>query len=115
MEKMFSVKRRYLRKPARKVRLFIDVIKNKKLNNAIDLLNTINKDGVDDIILLIKSALAIAKQKNINEDDLVIKTVKVDQGPAMKRRWKRSKGSTTAIRKEFSHVTLIVAEKKAME
>ena len=115
MEKMIVVKRRYLRKPARKIRSFIDVIKNKKISDAMDSLSTINKDGINDVILLIKSARAIAKQKNINEDDLTIKIAKVDQGPAMKRRWKRSRGSTTSIRKEFSHITLSIDKDEVKE
>ena len=81
----------------------------KKINDAIDRLSTINKEAVNDVILLLKSASAIAKQKGINVDDLSVKMIKADQGPAMKRRWKRAKGSSTAIRKEFSHITLSVS------
>ena len=109
MENIITVRRRYLRRPARKIRQFIDVIKNKKINDAIDRLSTINKEAVNDVILLLKSASAIAKQKGINVDDLSVKMIKADQGPAMKRRWKRAKGSSTAIRKEFSHITLSVS------
>lgn len=115
MENLITVKRRYLRKPARKIRNFIEVIKKKNFNDAIDLLTTVNREGVSDIKLLLKSARAIAVLKNLNGDDLIVNEVKVDQGPAMKRRWKRAKGSTTQIRKEFSHITLSLSKIKTKE
>lgn len=115
MENLITVRRRYLRKPARKIRNFIDVIKKKNVDNAIDLLTTINRDGTADVRLLLKSAAAIANQKNLNDDDLIVSEVKVDQGPALKRRWKRAKGSTTQIRKEFSHITLSLSKKRIKE
>ncbi len=103
---------RYLRVAPRKARLVADLIRGKKVQQALDLLAFSKRYVSKDFRKLIKSALANAQQKgDMDPDNLVVKTVMVDQGPILKRWLPRARGSATPIQKKTSHITLILKEK----
>jgi large subunit ribosomal protein L22 len=103
---------RYLRVAPRKARLVADMIRGKKVQQALDLLAFSKRYVSKDFHKLIRSALASAEQKgDMDPDNLIIKTVMVDQGPIIKRWLPRARGSATPIQKKTSHVTLILEEK----
>ena len=62
---------------------------------------------------LVASALANAKNLEMNVADLVIKELKVDEGATLYRRRPRSRGMANPIRKRTSHVTVVLGESKA--
>jgi hypothetical protein len=64
---------------------------------------------------LLHSAVANGKQKNIQQDNLFIKEIRVDQGPMLKRFMPRAQGRATPIQKKTSHITLILAESEKIK
>lgn len=103
---------RHLRVAPRKARLVADLIRGKKVQEALDRLALTNRYVAKDFRKLIRSALANAEQQgNIDLDNLVIKTLFVDQGPTLKRWQARARGTAAKILKKTSHITLILAEK----
>ena len=103
---------RYLRVTPRKARLVADLIRGKKVQEALDLLSFTNRYVAQDFKKLLKSALANADQKGgMDPDNLFIKTVMVDQGPIQKRYQARARGSAYQVQKKTSHITLILDEK----
>jgi hypothetical protein len=56
----------------------------------------------------LRSAIANAKNKQINADHLFISEIRVDQGPMLKRILPRARGSASPIQKKMSHVTLVL-------
>jgi large subunit ribosomal protein L22 len=107
-----SAKLRYLRVAPRKVRLVADQVRGLSAQQAIDLLTFARKSGAQDLSKLIRSAVSNADQKGgIDVDNLVIKTVLVDQGPIIRRFLARARGSASRINKKTSHITVVLEEK----
>jgi large subunit ribosomal protein L22 len=95
----------------RKVRLVIDLVRGKKVNEALAILANTNKSSSSVVIKLINSAVANAvNNNNMVKDDLYIKEIHADDGVRMKRFMPRAKGSASSIIKRSSHITVVVAD-----
>lgn len=98
----------------RKVRIVIDLVRGKSVNEALTLLKFIPKRASEPIAKVIKSAAANAEHNfNLNKENLVIAQAFVDQGPTMKRFHPRQRGQAFPILKRTSHITVTVKEKEA--
>lgn len=103
---------KYVRVSPQKARLVIDLIRGKKVDVALGILNLNAKAVSRDISKVVKSAAANAENnKNLDVDKLVITKAFVDGGPVMKRTHSKAMGRGAAIRKRTSHVTIVVGEK----
>jgi large subunit ribosomal protein L22 len=100
------VKLNYLRIAPRKVRLVADLIRGKSVKEAENLLRFTVKKASPVFRKLLKSALASAKQFQLDENNLYISLVKVDEGPKLKRWMPRARGVAYPIHKKTSHITL---------
>jgi len=108
-----KAKLNYLRISPRKVRLVADLIRGKDVREARSILNFTLKRAAKPILKLLNSAIASAKNDfHKEENNLYIKTIKVDEGPALKRWMPRARGRADLIKKRTSHITLILSEKE---
>lgn len=97
---------------ALKARQVSDLIRGKNVNKAIEELTYIDKKGAILIKKLLESAVANAVQKKvIDVDNLYVKTICVDQGPAIKRWVPKAQGRAAPIRKKLSHINLVLEER----
>jgi large subunit ribosomal protein L22 len=102
---------KYIRISAQKVRLVADLIRGKKVEDALNLLMFTPKSSAPVIAKVLKSAVANAGQrKGVDVDTLLVKSITVDEGPTMKRFRARAMGRGTRILKRMSHITIIVEE-----
>lgn len=99
------------RQSPRKVRLVADLIKSKRVAEAVLILETLPKRASGPIQSLLSSAVSNAKQAGINIDNLFIENVTVNKGIVMKRSMPRAHGSASRINKRTSHVMLSLIEK----
>ncbi len=103
------------RQAPRKVRLVANLVKGKKVGDAMTMLDFLVKEASGPMKKLIASAVANAKTNfNLSSENLFIKNVQVNPGTIMKRSMPRARGSAFPIHKHSSHVTLVldvVAEK----
>jgi large subunit ribosomal protein L22 len=107
-----QAKARFLRVSPRKARLSADLVRGKKVQQALTDLGFSQKGSSRIITKLLKSALASADQLgSIDLDGLFIKRIQVDEGPTMKRFRPRAMGRATKIRKRTSHITVVLDEK----
>lgn len=102
---MKAVLKNYRQSP-RKVRLIADLVRGKKVNDALAKLQFVEKRAAEPFAKVIKSALANAVQAGANPDHLVIKKVAVDKGTVFKRFMPRARGSASPINKRNSHITV---------
>lgn len=103
---------KYLRITPRKVRLVADGIRGKGINAAMDFLAFSRKGAAKAMTKLLKSAIANASQeKGVDVDNLVIKELRVDVAPTLKRWMPRAKGSATPLLKRASHIHIRLEEK----
>ena len=96
----------------RKVRYTLDLIRGKKVDEALDIL-TFSTSGPSDVVKkVVKSAAANAKNNHsLDENKLYIKECYADGGFVLKRYMPRAKGSASSINKRTSHITVVVAER----
>lgn len=103
---------KYLRVSAHKARLVADMVRGKKVSDALTILKyTVKKSGRL-INKTLRSAVANAENaRSIDVDTLYIKAILVDEGPRLKRWRPRAMGRATRILKGSSHITVVLAEK----
>ena len=100
---------RYVPMAPRKVRLVADLVRNRYVEDALDILRFTDKAGAKAIEKVMRSALANAGQNpDINVDDLYVSMILVDNGPI--RYWARFKGRlhVSRIRRRRCHITVIL-------
>jgi large subunit ribosomal protein L22 len=100
-----------------KMRLVIDQIRGKDVNEALALLTFSKKHAAKQISKTLKSAVANAEQAArstnaaLDVDALYIKHAIINEGPKLKRFMPAAQGRATPIRKRTSHVEIVVAER----
>jgi len=103
------------RQAPRKVRLVAGLIKGKKVEEAIPMLDFLAKRAGFPIKKLLLSAVANAAQMGIERADLFIKELRVDKGIVMKRMMPAAMGTGHRINKRTSHITLVLSQKEKKE
>ena len=104
---------KYLRISPRKVKVVLDLIRGKDADLAMAILTNTRKAASEDLIKLLKSAMANAENNfGMEPSRLYVSECFVCPGPTLKRMMPRAKGSGNRILKRTSHVTLEVAEKE---
>lgn len=115
MEAIASAK--YLRGSAQKARLVVDMIRGKRVGEALAILQFTNKRAAGHIEKCLRSAIANATEKAerqnvaVDPDELVVQTCFVDMGPTKHRRRVRPAPQGRAYREQrhFCHVTVTVS------
>jgi len=107
-----SAQLKFLHIAPRKVRFVADLLRGRTVNEAEAQLMLHPRRAAKPLLKLLRSALANAKQKQMNGARLVVSEVRVDQGTMLKRFLPRARGMATPIQKKMSHVTLILTEKE---
>ena len=104
-------KLRYLNIAPRKVRLVIDLIRGKSVEQAQTILKFTAKKATVPLLKLLKSAVANAKNNfQLEVSNLYIAKIMVDEGPKLKRFMPRARGQAYEIQKKTSHITLVLDE-----
>ncbi|MCS7003026.1 MAG: 50S ribosomal protein L22 [Dehalococcoidia bacterium] len=97
----------------RKVRLIIDLIRGKRVAEALTLLQFLPQPSARDVAKVVKSAAANAENNNLMDPDrLVIVRAFADDGPSLRRFRARSRGRVSPIRRRTSHITVYVDERR---
>jgi large subunit ribosomal protein L22 len=109
---------RMVRQSPRKMRLVIDEIRGKNVNEAYAILKFSKKLAAKQIEKTLRSAVANAEQKAMRDnesfdvDALVVTKATIDMGQPLKRFTPAAQGRATPIRKRTSHVEIHVAAKE---
>jgi large subunit ribosomal protein L22 len=102
---MKAILKNYRQSP-RKVRLVADVVRGKKVADALNALQFVEKRASESFAKVIRSAAANAAAAGEDVSKLVIKKVSVDKGTTLKRFMPRARGSASRINKRSSHITV---------
>lgn len=108
--KMARATVKYLRVSPRKVRLVINPIRFKLLNEAFAVLMTLKNKSARMVEKLLKTCAANAKVLGMDEKRLYVAEVRADGGPVMKRFMSRSMGRADRILKRMSHISMVIKE-----
>lgn len=93
----------------RKVRLVTDMVKGKKIDEAIAALTFLPKRAALPIKKLIESAVANAKSKGEDAENLRIADIRVDSAGMLVRYMPRAMGRAAPIRKRRSRVVVALS------
>ena len=107
---------KYLSMSPRKVKYIIDMVKDKKVEEAMDILTFTPRQAAGAVKKAIQSASANAmenfKEYKVGQGDLFIKEIFVTEGPSLKRFKPRARGKADRILKRSSHITVLVSDGK---
>jgi large subunit ribosomal protein L22 len=104
-----------LRMAASKVRLVTDLIRNKPVEEALNILTFTPKSAARPVAKLLRSAVANADAKGFDVDALVISQALVGEATQMKRFRPRAMGRANRILKRSCHVTLELNTREAIK
>ena len=96
----------------RKMRLVADLVRGKKVENALNILRFSQKEASRKLEKLVLSAIANWQAKNadanLEEAGLIVKEIRVDGGMMLKRLRPAPQGRAHRIRKRSNHVTVVL-------
>lgn len=103
---------RYIGSSPRKMRLVVDLIRNRNVEEALGILKYTNKNASKVVEKTLLSAYDNLVRKidtgRINKNEVIVKRAFVNEGPSMKRMLPAPQGRAYRIRKRSSHLTLVV-------
>ena len=95
-----------------KARLVVDLIRGKNVNDALDILNNMNKKPARLTKKVLETAISNAVNNNgAKQEELYVKEARVDAGPVMKRHMFDSRSHIGHNDKRTSHIVIVVATK----
>ena len=101
----------YARISSRKVKIVIDLIRNKSVGEALAILKFTPKAACEPVAKLLKSAVANAENNfDMDVTRLYVAECSVSQGPTLKRIRPRAHGRAYRINKKTSHINLVLKE-----
>lgn len=104
---------RFIRISSRKVKIVIDLIRGKQVDDALAILTYTPKSAAPVVEKLLRSAIANAENNlEMDRDGLYVAEVYANQGPTLKRYWARSHGRADMIHKRTSHITIVLDQAK---
>jgi large subunit ribosomal protein L22 len=102
---------RYTGIPASKVRPLVNMVRGKKVEEALTALRFTPTPKAKLVAKLVRSAVANAENNfQMDPADLKIVSIFADEAPSMRRFRPRARGRASPIRKHSSHITVIIAE-----
>ena len=108
-----SAKAKSIKTSITKVNLVLKMIRGKKAENALNILAFSKKRISNEIIKILKSAIANAENNHqLDIDKLVVKEATVGKSMVLKRFRPRARGRSGKILKPFSKVKILVQEKE---
>ncbi|MBU6389089.1 50S ribosomal protein L22 [Patescibacteria group bacterium] len=99
---------RNLRITPRKLRLVADSIRYKDAAAASQLLGLLPQKGAGLILKSLKSAIQVAKDKDLDPATLTIQRILCDEGSSFKRVISHSRGRMSRIMKKSSHLSIVL-------
>ncbi|MEQ8846962.1 50S ribosomal protein L22 [Botrimarina sp.] len=105
----YTAKHRHARISATKVRPLADLVRGKRVDDALAILKVQPHRGARMLEKVIQSAFANAEDRGApNRGGLRVVEVRVDGGPMFKRVRPRARGMAHVIKKRFAHITVAV-------
>jgi large subunit ribosomal protein L22 len=103
---------KFIRRSPRKVRLVMDAVRGKRVDEAMAILRFLPQGAAKEILNVVKSAAANAENNyHMAAEDLWISRIYADEGPTFKRFRPRARGMASPILKRTSHITVVVEER----
>jgi len=101
-----------VRTSTRKVRLVADALRGLSIDEAQDALSVIQKKGATDMDRALKSSIANAvNNSKMEKNNLIIKTIDVNEGTFFKRFRPSTRGRIHPYKKRTTNIRIVLEEK----
>ena len=113
----FRAEGKYIRVSPQKARLVLDLIKGRRVEEAMNTLIFTKKGIAPDVAKLLRSAIENAnylsseKGLDVDVDNLYVKRAIANEGPRMKRIRPAPQGRAYRYQRRMSHIEIALAEK----
>lgn len=104
----YKASHKFARIAPRKARLVADLIRDKRVDEALAALEFSSRRGAWFIKSVLKSAIANAEEANADIGSLVVSESRIDEGPTIKRFQPKDRGRAHPIQKRTSHIHVAV-------
>lgn len=102
---------KYVPVSPQKVRLVLDLVRDKDVDEALSILQFTPKRAARHVAKVIKSAIANAEENfGLVREDLYIEEIFADDGPMLKRGRAGARGRYKPMLKRTSHITVVLGE-----
>lgn len=96
----------------RKARLVVDMVRGKKVTDAIEMMKFVPNRAAVDVERLLKSVAANAENNyDLDPNDLWVKAIYADDAPTLRRFKPRARGRVGRILRRSCHITVIAEER----
>jgi large subunit ribosomal protein L22 len=103
---------KYIRMSPRKVRLVVDLVRGRQVEEALQILDLTPKAAAEPVAKAIRSAVANADENlGLSVSDLYIARITADEGPTLKRGRPGARGRFKPLLKRSTHVSVVLAER----
>ncbi len=107
----FKAEAKYIKVSPQKARLVVDLIRGKKVYDAINVLKFTKKKSANPVLKLLNSAIANASATGrVDIDNLVISKINVDMSLSLKRLMPKAMGRGATIKKRMSNIKIVLEE-----
>jgi large subunit ribosomal protein L22 len=110
---------RYVGTSPRKMRLVVDLIRGKGVEEALSMLHFVPKHAAKTAEKVLRSAISNYQNRDeagrVDTATLFIKTVFVDGGPMAKRVLPAPMGRAFRVRKRSHHITIVIAQREGVD
>jgi large subunit ribosomal protein L22 len=104
---------KYVRIAPRKAHNMARAIQGLPVGEALKTVQFSERKAARQLEKAIRSAVANAENNaKLSADGLRVKQASINEGPAMKRFWPRSRGMVSRIRKRTSHITVVLTDEQ---
>ncbi|HVK13180.1 MAG TPA: 50S ribosomal protein L22, partial [Gemmataceae bacterium] len=112
----YKASHRYADMSARKVRPFVNLIRGKSADEALQLLRFVPNRGARLVEAVLKSAMGNAEDKGERDpEDLTVSLARIDDGPMFKRIMPRARGTAYPILRRICHIHVAIATESEEE
>jgi large subunit ribosomal protein L22 len=109
----YSSTQKFVRTSPTKLRPVVAMIKKMNPAEAVKVLPFVGKRSAEELIKVIKTALANAKVAEVDERDLSFKEIQIGEGPRLKRGRAGSRGRMKPYKRRMSHIKVVLTIKDA--
>ncbi len=107
----FKAEAKYIKVSPQKARLVVDLIRGKKVYEAINILKFTKKKSANPVYKLLKSALSNASSTGrVDIDNLIVSKINVDMSLSLKRLMPKAMGRGATIKKRMSNIKIVLEE-----
>jgi large subunit ribosomal protein L22 len=108
----WHAKHRFARISPRKARLVAELIRERDVQDALNVLRFTHNRAAQMMTKVLNSAIANADEAEADVDRLFVQEARVDEGPRMRRFRPKDRGRAHMIRKPTSHIVVVVDEEQ---